>query len=139
MMNTQYTCFDASTNYIVCGATSGSIYLFQRKPCKFLQLIPNTFGPINNVAISPQENYVAFSSQKGTILVYAIDLLAVRPHVLSSYYREMSITELIWKHNECQLYFGELKGNVFVVNLNNFLVSEQLALMNKKLFLFKFL
>lgn len=56
--------------------------------------------------------------------MHVIDLTAIQPQVISSYYREMTITELIWKQNECQLFFGELKGNVFVVNLNNFLVSE---------------
>lgn len=123
LVSTQYTCYDASTNYIVCGATSGSLYLFQRQPCKFLQLIPNLYGAISHVAISPQEHFIAFTTQKGTILVYVIDLTAVQPVVVSSYYREMCITQLKWKQNECQLFFGDMKGNVFLVNLNNFLVS----------------
>lgn len=36
----QYTCFNTSSSYIVLGSTSGSIYLFSRKPCSFIQLIP---------------------------------------------------------------------------------------------------
>lgn len=105
----------------MCGATSGSLYLFQRD-CKFLQLIPNLNGAINNVAISPLENYIAFTTQKGNVLVYAIDLTTVQPMVISSYYREMTVTQLIWKQNECQLFLGDMKGNVFLANLNNFLV-----------------
>lgn len=120
----QYTCYDASLNYIVCGATSGSLYLFQRQPsCKFLQLIPNVSGAINNVAISPHEHYIAFTTHKGTVLVYVIDLTTVQPVVISSYYREMNVTQLKWKQNECQLFLGDMKGNVFLANLNNFLVS----------------
>lgn len=122
--DSQYTCYDASQNYVACGATSGSIYLFQRQPCKFLQLIPNVFGPISHVAISPQEHYVAYSSHKGTMLVYVIDLESnAQPTILSTYYREMIITQLSWRQNESQLFAGDLKGNVFLVNLNNFLVS----------------
>lgn len=121
----QYTCYDASRNFIVCGATSGSIYLFQRHPCKFLQLIPDVFGPIVHVAISPEEHYVAYCSHKGTILVYVIDLDGnAQPTILSTYYREMTITQLKWRQNESQLFAGDMKGNVFLVNLNNFLVSR---------------
>lgn len=131
-LSQQYTCYDASFNYIVCGATSGSLYLFQRQQnCKFLQLIPNLSGAINNVAISPQEHYIAFTTQKGTILVYVIDLTTVQPVVISSYYREMTVTQLKWKQNECQLFLGDMKGNVFLANLNNFLVSYALAKVNK--------
>lgn len=118
----QYTCFDASHNYIVCGASSGSVYIFQRSSCKFLQLIPNTCGPINNIAISPNDRYVAFSSQKGTILVYVVDLTATEPQVVNSHYRDTTITCLHWKQNECQFFYGDKKGNVFLVNLNVFLV-----------------
>lgn len=130
--HSQYTCYDASRNYVACGATSGSIYLFQRQPCKFLQLIPNTFGSISNVAISQQEHYVAYSSQKGTILVYVIDSENdAQPTILSTYYREMKITQLHWRKNESQLFVGDLTGNVFLVNLNNFLVSAQMVAFDK--------
>lgn len=118
----QYTCYDASKKYITCGASSGSIYVFMRQPCKFLQLIPNLSGAINHIAISPQENYVAFTTQKGSIHIYVIDLTTVQPTILSSHYHEMLITQIQWKQNEKQLFLGDVKGNVFLVNLNIFLV-----------------
>lgn len=107
----------------MCGATSGSIYIFQRGTCKFVQLIPNTCGSINNVAISPNDRYIAYSSQRGTILVYAIDLGAAEPQVVHSHYRDTMVTCMHWKQNECQLFYGDKKGNVLLVNLNVFLVS----------------
>lgn len=77
-----------------------------------------------HVAISPQEHYVAYITHKGTILVYVIDLEGnAQPTIFSTYYREMTITQLKWRQNESQLFVGDLKGNVFLVNLNNFLVS----------------
>lgn len=111
--------------------------MFQRNPCKFLQLIPNLYGAINHVAISPQEHFIAFTTQKGTILVYVIDLSAIQPVVVSSYYREMSITQLKWKQNECQLFFGDMKGNVFLVNLNHFLVVSATSIIKSKNYTFK--
>lgn len=123
---TQYTCYDASKKYITCGASSGSMYVFMRQPCKFLQLIPNLSGAISHIAISPQENYVAFTTQKGSIHIYVIDLTTVQPTILSSHYHyhEMNITQIKWKQNEKQLFLGDVKGNVFLVNLNIFLVSS---------------
>lgn len=52
----QYTCVDVS-NYIVFGASSGSLYIFRRYPCEFLQLIQNVHGSITNVRISPNERF----------------------------------------------------------------------------------
>lgn len=37
----QYTCFNVSKSLIAFGATSGGIYVFNRTPCEFIQLIPN--------------------------------------------------------------------------------------------------
>lgn len=95
-----------------------------RRPCKFLQLIPNLSGAINHVAISPQENYIAFTTHKGSIHIYVIDLTTVQPTILSSHYHEMNITQIQWKLNEKQLFLGDVKGNVYLVNLNLFLVSK---------------
>lgn len=50
----------------------------------------------------------------------------MQPTVFTAFYREMTITELKWRQNECQIFFGDVKGNVFLVNLNNFLVSKWL-------------
>lgn len=61
----QYTCFNVSDKYIIFGATSGSLYLFNREPCSFLQIIPNQEGAVSNVTISPNEQLIAFSSFKG--------------------------------------------------------------------------
>lgn len=120
----QYTCLDASSNYIVLGATSGSIYLFRRTPSavQFLQIIQNMYGPINHVAISPQEKFVTFSTVKGTICVYVIDLTAAYPQIVTAHYEDTQVTCLHWRRSEEQLFYGDQKGNVFVVNLTSFLV-----------------
>lgn len=82
-------------------------------------------GAINMISISPQEHYVAFTTQKGTVLVYVIDFKQIQPVFCSSYYHEMKVTQIRWKKNESQFYLGDFKGTVFLVNLNIFLVSFQ--------------
>lgn len=123
----QYTCIDASSNYIVLGATSGSIYLFRRNPLEYALLIQNMYGPINHVAISPQEKFVSFSTIKGTICVYVINLAASYPQIVTAHYEEATVTCLHWKRNEEQVFYGDNKGNVFLVNLTSFLVKFSAA------------
>lgn len=111
------------------GATSGSIYLFRRTngSVQFLQIIQNMYGPINHVAISPQEKFVAFATAKGTICVYVIDLAAAYPQIVTAHYADAMVTCLHWRRNEEQLFYGDQKGNVLLVNLTSFLVSMRLA------------
>lgn len=81
------------------------------------------YGPINHIAISPQEKFVTFSTVKGTICVYVIDLAAAYPQIVTAHYKDALVTCLQWKRNEEQLFYGDHQGNVFVVNLTSFLVS----------------
>lgn len=110
---------------MVLGATSGSIYLFRRtaSSVEFLQIIQNMYGPINHVAISPQEKFVTFSTVKGTICVYVIDLAAAYPQIVTAHYEDTLVTCLHWRRNKEQLFYGDNKGNVFLVNLTSFLVG----------------
>ena len=81
------------------------------------------YGPINHIVISPQEKFVTFSTIKGKICVYVISLTASYPQIVAAEYKDTSVTCLHWKRNEEQFYYGDNKGNVFVVNLTSFLVS----------------
>lgn len=117
----QYTCYDSSENFIVCGANSGSLYIFQREPIKFLRLIPTSNGIISHVSISPRESYIALTTEKGTISIYVIDLTSSQPN-FSSYYLE-SITQIKWRQTEAQIILGDTKGQVFLVNLTHSMVS----------------
>lgn len=56
--------------------------------------------------------------------MYVIDLSTAQPIVVQTFHREMSITQLKWRQNECQFFVGDTSGNVYQVNLNIFLVSN---------------
>ena len=62
----QYSCFDVSDKFIVFGASSGSIYVFQRTGV-FQRLIPSQLGVIYRISISHNEKQIAFANQKGAI------------------------------------------------------------------------
>lgn len=136
----QYTCYDVSKNYIVCGATSGSLYIFRRHPSiSLIQLIPNLNGPLTLVSVSPFEHFICFtttqpiikgkpssstfSSTQPSLNVYRINFETLQPIISSYYLHEVNITQIKWKRNENQLYFGDMNGNISLVNLNNFLVK----------------
>ena len=122
----QYTCFDISENYIVLGATSGSLYLFNRHG-KFLHLIPSKHGSVNHLSISANEKYVGFSTQRSVVCVYAVNLSAqAAPQVIFTNLcsdQSIQVTCIHWTQDEKQFYYGDSKGQVNLVLLSTFIVS----------------
>lgn len=58
------------------------------------------------------------------MLVCVIDLSTAQPIVVQTFHREINITQLTWRQDECQFFVGDTAGNVYQVNLNIFLVSN---------------
>ncbi|CAD7093187.1 unnamed protein product [Hermetia illucens] len=118
----KYTCFDASANYIIFGASSGSLYLFSRNPAKFLHLTPSKHGPITLLSISPNERYVAFATSKGAICVYVINLSPnTAPQMTSTNVGDAGVSYLHWSADEKQFYYGTRGGEVHLVSLTLFM------------------
>lgn len=117
---------------MIFGATSGSLYLFNRCSGKFLQLIPNKHGPVTHLAISVNEKYVAFSTQRSMICVYAVNISAhTTPQVIFtnlSSDQTLQVTCIHWTQDEKQFYYGDTRGQVNLVLLSSFIVSFQSVL-----------
>lgn len=131
------------SNYIVFGASSGSLYIFRRYPCEFLQFIQNVYGSITNVRISPNERsdkstilvllslirnsfsrFIAFATDKGTIGVYLLNFEAQEPIVITSQCEETkNISYIEWKNEEHHLFIGNKKGIVSIVFIDMLFVS----------------
>ncbi|XP_071452599.1 BLOC-2 complex member HPS5 [Hetaerina americana] len=124
----KYTCFDASQRFVVLGATSGGIYIFQRKPCLFLQLIPNTEGAITKVSVSPNESMFAFSTVKGFVFLVDHNIGqdasgGVRKVQVSSDHRGAQVTAFQWHQKTNDLYIGDDRGKVSVVSVSFFMAK----------------
>ncbi|XP_005182605.2 BLOC-2 complex member HPS5 homolog [Musca domestica] len=120
----KYTCFDISENYIVLGASSGSLYLFNRQG-KFLHLIPSKHGAVNHLSISANEKYVGFSTQRSVVCVYVVNLSAQSvPQVIFTNLcsdASVQVTCMHWTQDEKQFYYGDSKGQVNLVLLSTFI------------------
>ncbi|CAL1689516.1 unnamed protein product [Lasius platythorax] len=114
----KYTCFDASSSYIILGSTSGSVYVFSREPCSFLQIIPLSEGAVSRVAISPDEKTVALATARGTVCV--VSLKSTQLIAIAVYER---ITCLCWNNNSTDIYVGDAAGKVSVMVLSIFAVN----------------
>ncbi|KAI5703548.1 hypothetical protein M8J75_013132 [Diaphorina citri] len=119
----KYTCFNVSDKYIIFGATSGSLYLFNREPCSFLQIIPNQEGAVTNVTISPNEQLIAFSSFKGIVcVVEKINKASVTSMLIKSFEHSSSdVTDFVWTASSSQLFVGDSLGRISVINTSLFL------------------
>ncbi|XP_013108842.1 BLOC-2 complex member HPS5 homolog [Stomoxys calcitrans] len=120
----KYTCFDISENFIVLGASSGSLYLFNREG-KFLHLIPSKHGAVNHLSISANEKFVAFSTQRSVVCVYVVNLSAQSvPQVIFTNLcsdQSVQVTCVHWTKDEKQFYYGDTKGQVNLVLLSTFI------------------
>ncbi|XP_011175660.1 Hermansky-Pudlak syndrome 5 protein homolog [Solenopsis invicta] len=118
----KYTCFNASSSYIVLGSTSGSVYLFSREPCSFLQIIPLSEGVVSRVAISPDEKTVALATTRGTICLVSLKSTPQLISVLTDHMYKQ-ITCICWNNSSTELYIGDAIGRVFVIVLSIFTVN----------------
>ncbi|XP_076294239.1 WD40 repeat domain-containing protein pink [Lasioglossum baleicum] len=118
----KYTCFNTSSNYIILGSTSGSIYLFSRKPCSFLQLIPLSEGAVSRVLISPDERTIALATARG-----AVCLVSLKPTpkliAVSTEHINEQINSLCWNDSSSELYAGDWNGKISVMVLSIFKVN----------------
>ncbi|XP_014605243.1 PREDICTED: Hermansky-Pudlak syndrome 5 protein homolog [Polistes canadensis] len=118
----KYTCLNVSQNYIILGSTSGSIYLFNREPCAFQQLIPLSEGIVSLVSISPDEKIIALATTRGIVC-----LVTLKPTIklvaTSNEHAYEKITCLCWNDNSSEIYVGDGTGKVSVIILSVFTVN----------------
>ncbi|XP_017760178.1 PREDICTED: uncharacterized protein LOC108550815 [Eufriesea mexicana] len=118
----KYTCFNISPSYIILGSTSGSIYLFSRKPCSFIQLIPLSEGIVSRILISPDEKTIALTTTRGIICLVALKPV-LKLIAISTEYVRKNINCLCWNDNSCEIYVGDGNGRVSVIVLSIFTVN----------------
>ncbi|XP_050522059.1 uncharacterized protein LOC126894813 isoform X2 [Daktulosphaira vitifoliae] len=109
----KYTCCEVSTNLIVFGASSGGLYVFNRQPCEFVQLLPNKEGLVTQVAISKDEELIGFGTQKGVVCILQKNDKGLGAKLLnkSTEHLGCEITAMEWTSKN-QLYFGDNSGKV---------------------------
>lgn len=116
----KFTTFDVSINYLVFGATSGGIYVFNRNKLDFLKLVPSKEGAILKLLICPEEKYVLVATSKGFIIL--VENCFTESTIRYQIFREhegCTITDIIWHCNE--IYCGDNKGKVSVISINSLL------------------
>ncbi|XP_043799993.1 Hermansky-Pudlak syndrome 5 protein isoform X1 [Apis laboriosa] len=118
----KYTCFNVSSNYILLGSTSGSIYLFSRKPCSFIQLIPLSEGIVSRILISPDEKTIALTTARGIVCLV---ILKPTPKLIaiSTEHIHKQINCLCWNDNSSEVYIGDENGKISVLVLSIFTVN----------------
>ncbi|CAG9762900.1 unnamed protein product [Ceutorhynchus assimilis] len=112
MQRIKLTCFDASPHYLIFGATSGGIYIFQC--CQFVKLIPSKEGSASLIAISKDEHNVAVATSRGLILVLQNFLEDSSKYQVFSEHEMRNVTYFKWHKNE--LYVGDDRGKVSIIN-----------------------
>ncbi|GIY49604.1 hermansky-Pudlak syndrome 5 protein [Caerostris extrusa] len=59
----KYTCFDVSRHYVVFGTNAGGVIFLQNDTLSYIKTVTAKEGPVCQVALSPDENVVAFATR----------------------------------------------------------------------------
>lgn len=117
----KYTCFEVSQNFIIFGASSGGLYVFRRQPCEFIQLLPNKEGSVTQIAVSKDEELIAFGTQKGIVCILQRNENGVGAKLINKSTEHLGheITTMEWTSRN-QIYFGDCNGKVTSIYVSLF-------------------
>ncbi|XP_055603243.1 BLOC-2 complex member HPS5 homolog [Uranotaenia lowii] len=144
----KFTCFDVSEKFLVFGANSGSLYIYDRATVNFLSIIPSQLGPISQLLISRNGKQIAVSNLRGKIgVVLDLDSSATKEILLtelsppgsnggsgetdgsssSDYlppvaaFASVFVTCFCWGNDDRELYCGDSRGTVSLLQLSLFM------------------
>lgn len=124
----KFLSLSVSESYIVFGASSGGLYVYDRESFAFKALVPSKEGPITCVRISPDEKWFGFSTTRGVSCVLEHSGSAVNRRILSHVHEGRSVTALQWNNLSSQLYIGDNSGQISVISVSSYL-TPAVALM----------
>ncbi|KAB0799347.1 hypothetical protein PPYR_07227 [Photinus pyralis] len=118
----KFTAFDVSKSYVVFGASSGGLYVFNRHPHQFLKLIPSKEGAIVQVCISHDEKHLSLATSKGAVVIipncFYENCIQYHTH---HEHRGNIVTAIKWNGDE--LYCGDNLGKITVITLPSLLAK----------------
>jgi len=123
----KYTAISVSPSYLVCGANTGSLYIFRRANVELLRLISNldVSDPIHLVQFSPiDEDVLSFATTK-IVYILKLNLLdrgAKEKILLKITDHKATISCLHWSPapNTLILYSADIHGAVNMSDVNKF-------------------
>lgn len=124
----KFLSFSASENFVVFGATSGGLYVYNRQTFTFKSLVPSKEGPVTRVIISPDEKWFGFSTARGISCVLEHNGSTVNRRILSSVHEGRVVTALQWNNSSSQMYVGDNSGQISVISVASYL-TPAVALM----------
>lgn len=129
----KFTCFDVSEKYLIFGANSGSLYVYDRVSVNFLSIIPSQLGTITQVLISSNGKQIAVANMRGAIgVVMDLDSSASKEVLLTDLNDGIAngggssrtgafVTSFCWGEDDKDLYCGDSKGTVSLLQLSMFM------------------
>ncbi|XP_058450067.1 BLOC-2 complex member HPS5 homolog [Malaya genurostris] len=122
----KFTCFDVSEKYLVFGANSGSLYVYDRDTVSFLSIIPSQLGTISQLSISRNGKQVAIANLRGSIgILLDLENTGGSKEVLLTELGDGSngafVTCFCWGEDDREVYCGDSTGTVSLLQLAMFM------------------
>ncbi|KAG8183764.1 hypothetical protein JTE90_002402 [Oedothorax gibbosus] len=118
----KYTCFDVSRRYIVFGTNAGGVVFLQHESLSYIKTVTTKEGPVCVVALSPDENVVAFGTSRGVTVVmeHNAERGVAQPQRLqiSHEHRGCLVTAMQWNVSSSKIFVADDKGKVSVISVS---------------------
>ncbi|GFS95742.1 hermansky-Pudlak syndrome 5 protein [Nephila pilipes] len=117
----KYTCFDVSRHYVVFGTNAGGVVFLQHDTLSYIKTVTAKEGPVCQAALSPDENVIAFATNRGVAIVmeHNAERGTAPPQRLqiSFEHRGSIVTAMQWNISSSKIYIGDDKGRVSTRNI----------------------
>ena len=120
----KYTCLDVNESYLLFGANTGSLYVFERKRFELVRLISNIElkGPIKYVKFcANDEDVVAVATNVIFVMKLNLHDRNLKERIIMKVTEHKDeITQLIWNNipNTMKLYSGDKQGQVYITDMD---------------------
>ena len=122
----KYNCMAVSSNLICLGASTGSVYLYDRSSLKLIRFISNAISGIVIMRFSSDEKMLAAADNNGVIIVWDMEHYNAEVKIVREIvdYKLRQVTSMCWNEICNKLYVGDQLGLVMGFSISRVKVAN---------------
>lgn len=120
MGRVQFKCVDSSQQHLVFGASTGTLYFYERLQQRFIFMITamKVVEPISIVKFNPAGNILAHATSRGSVFITEINLnRKEKDKILINFVHKETISAMVWDEEGNHLFFGDETGGTFMLSM----------------------
>eukprot|EP01119_Soliformovum_irregulare_P022828 TRINITY_DN7876_c0_g2_i1.p1 TRINITY_DN7876_c0_g2~~TRINITY_DN7876_c0_g2_i1.p1 ORF type:complete len:1177 (-),score=284.37 TRINITY_DN7876_c0_g2_i1:8-3421(-) len=123
----QFKCVDSSQQHLVFGATTGTLYFYERIQHRFIFMITamKVAEPISIVRFHPSGAILAHVTSRGSIFITEISLnRKEKDKTLINFVHKETVSAMVWDEDGNHLFFGDEAGGTYMLSMSKIRASS---------------